>query len=285
MHDLSEKVFSHEISIVSFEFNAEFLDHRAVDLLLSVEDGVGELRDGIKDHLAESSLEFDTFLGGAVGSPFLGGGVEEVIAPELGEELLGLELESAGVHSGEGVESESPSVEGGSHGDVTVGGVDLAVSHVVALHVGGDDDVGVFDDSLEVLVDGFGVVLELEEGSVDFVNHEHGSDEFLKGLSEHGFGLDADSFDVIDDDERSVGNSEGGGDFGGEIDVAWGVDQVDEVGVFLAIALDVVLVVEGHSGGFDGDTSLLFVLSGIHISGISGLFFGDNSGLGDEGVS
>lgn len=67
--------------------------------------------------------------------------------------------------------------------------------------------------------------------------------------------------------------------------MAWGVDQVDEVGVFLAIALDVVLVVEGHSGGLDGDTSLLFVLSGIHISGISGLFFGDNSGLGDEGVS
>ncbi len=67
--------------------------------------------------------------------------------------------------------------------------------------------------------------------------------------------------------------------------MSWGIDQVDEVRVFLAIGFDVVLVVEGHSGGFDGDTSLLFVLSGIHISGISGFFFGDDTGLGDEGVS
>lgn len=207
-------MFSHEISIVTFKFNAEFLDHRSVDFLLSIEDGVGELADGVENHLAESSLEFDTFFGGSVSGPFLGGGVEEVVSPKLGKKLLGLELESAGVHSGEGVESESPSVEGGSHGDGTVGRVDLTVSHVIALHVGGDDDVGVFDNSLEVLVDGFGVVFKFEEGSIDFVNHENGSDEFLEGLSEDSFGLDANSFDVVDDDESSVGDSESGGDFG-----------------------------------------------------------------------
>ena len=63
-----------------------------------------------------------------------------------------------------------------------------------------------------------------------------------------------------------------------------GVDEVDKVLLSLAVTIDVVLVVEGHSGGFDGNTSGLFVLSGIHVSGVSSLVFGDNTGFGDEGV-
>jgi hypothetical protein len=39
----------------------------------------------------------------------------------------------------------------------------------------------------------------------------------------HGY-----AFDSVDDDEGAVGYSEGCGDFGGEIDVSRGIDEVDE---------------------------------------------------------
>ena len=39
---------------------------------------------------------------------------------------------------------------------------------------------------------------------------------------------------AVDDDERTVGDAKRGGDLGGEVDVAWRVDQVDEV-VALAV--------------------------------------------------
>ena len=42
--------------------------------------------------------------------------------------------------------------------------------------------------------------------------------------------------------------------------MAWGIDQVDEIGSLLASeVLDVGLVVEGHSGGLDGDTTFLLI--------------------------
>lgn len=64
----------------------------------------------------------------------------------------------------------------------------------------------------------------------------------------------------------------------------WGIDQVDQVWLELSVSLEVVLVVHGHSGGLDGDTSSLFVFSGIHVSGISGGLLGDDTGLGNQGV-
>ena len=56
---------------------------------------------------------------------------------------------------------ESPSEEGRSESNGSVGRVDLlGLAHVITL-VGGDNDVGVLNDTLEVLVHGLSVNLEL----------------------------------------------------------------------------------------------------------------------------
>jgi hypothetical protein len=118
-------------------------------------------------------------------------------------------------------EGEGPSEESGTEGDGTGGWVDLlGLTHVFAL-VGGDDDVGVLNNSLEVLVHGLTIDLELEDSTIDLVDHHDWLDLLSEGLSEDSLGLDADTFDVIDDDEGTIGDTEGGGDFGGEINVAW----------------------------------------------------------------
>ena len=55
--------------------------------------------------------------------------------------------------------------------------------------------------------------LEFEDTSVNLVDEENGLDLLSESLSEHGFGLDANSFDVIDDDEGTISNSESSSDF------------------------------------------------------------------------
>lgn len=89
--------------------------------------------------------------------------------------------------------------------------MDEEVSHVFLL-VGGDDDVDHIDDADEVLVHGFSVMLQLEDGSVNLVDHEHWLDLLLAGLSEHSFGLDAHTFDAVDNDQSAVCDSESGCD-------------------------------------------------------------------------
>jgi len=118
-------------------------------------------------------------------------------------------------------EGEGPSEESGTEGDGTGCWVDLlGLTHVFAL-VSGDDDVGVLNNSLEVLVHGLTIDLELEDSTIDLVDHHDWLDLLSEGLSEDSLGLDADTFDVIDDDEGTISDTEGGGDFGGEINVAW----------------------------------------------------------------
>ena len=54
--------------------------------------------------------------------------------------------------------------------------------------------------------------------------------------------------------------------------------------LIITVIVDIVFVVKGDSGGFDGDTSLFFVISGVHVSGVSGDLGGDDSSLGHKGV-
>lgn len=56
--------------------------------------------------------------------------------------------------------------------------------------------------------------------------------------------------------------------------MARGVDQVDKillVDVLLARVGDVILVIHGHTGRFDGDASFLLVFSSIGVSFFSGV--------------
>jgi len=139
---------------------------------------------------------------------------------------------------------ESPSEEGRSERDSSCGWVDLlGLTHVFAL-VGGDDNVGVLDNTLEVLVHGLAIDLEFENTTIDFVNHHDWLDLLGKSLSKHSLGLHTDTFDVIDDDESSICDTEGSGNFRGEINVPWGINQVDQVWDDISLVDDVSLEVE-----------------------------------------
>lgn len=124
--------------------------------------------------------------------------------------MIGVEF--LGVDSGEFWDGESPAVLSRSEGNGTVGWVNQEVTHILLL-VGGKDNVGHIDNSDETLIHLFTVLFQFQDGSVDLVNHKNWFDLFTASLSEHGFGLYANTFNGINDHESSIGNSQGGSNF------------------------------------------------------------------------
>ena len=104
-------------------------------------------------------------------------------------------------------------METGTKGNGTLFGVDLNVTKNLVV-ICGDDDVDRLDDTREILIQIFFGKLKLEKGTVDLVDNDNGLDTFTKRLSEHGLGLDADTFNGVDDNEGTVGNTESSSDLG-----------------------------------------------------------------------
>merc|ERR1712110_313926 len=216
-----------------------------------------------------------------------GGMIKEVITPKLLHELVLGASELGGVHFGETAQGEAPTVETRSEGNGSVGGIHLHITEGIVL-IGGDDDVHRLDGTLEGLVSILSLELQLKKSTIHLVDHQDGLDALTKGLAEHGLGLDAHTFDAIDDDESTISDTEGGSDLRGEINVPGGIDQVDQEtsasGGSRAVLL-VHLVVERHTSRLDGDASVLLVLAGVGETGLAGLSGTDNSGLTDQRIS
>jgi len=156
--------------------------------------------------------------------------------------------------------------------------------------VGRDNDVDGLDGSAEGLVQVLFADLEFEESSVDLVDDQNGLDTLSERLSEHSLGLDTDTFDTVDNDKGTVGNTEGSSDFGREIDVSWRIDQVDQELVSVGLLLDIIDIllgerkVHGDGGRLDGNSSVNLVLTSVRESHVSSLGTGDNTSLGDQRV-
>lgn len=208
--------------------------------------------------------------------------VKVIVTPQFLHHFRLVQLELVGEDLGESGQGETPLVFSGTESHVSFLGEEEEVAHFGDFILR-NNDINHVNHSHEVLIHGFSVHLEFQDLSVDFVDEQHGSDSFSHGLSQHGFGLDAHTFDGIDDDEGTIGNSQGSGDFSGEIDVTGGVNKIDDE-AFLGSGVEVGFVIKGHTSGFDGDTSFLLVISGIHITFVSGVLRSDNSGLGHQGV-
>ena len=134
-----------------------------------------------------------------------------VVTPELCSHLFSLDTELLTIDIGKLGEGEGPAEECGSHGAGTDLWINLELlAHGVVL-ISGNDNVDVLNDSDEVLVHGFSINLELENGSVDLVDHEHWLDLLTESLSQDSLSLHSDTFDVIDDDESTIGDSQCGG--------------------------------------------------------------------------
>jgi len=88
----------------------------------------------------------------------------------------------------------------------------LRLAHIIAL-VGGDNDVGVLNDTLKVLIHGLAVNLEFKDSTIDLVDEKDWLNLFTEGLTENSFCLHANTFDVIDNDEGTISDTESSSDF------------------------------------------------------------------------
>jgi hypothetical protein len=181
-------------------------------------------------------------------------------------------------------------VKTGTESDGTLVRVNLDITEDLVI-VGGNDDVDGLNDTGEVLVQVLLGHLELEKSTVDLVDDDDGLDALTKGLTQHGLGLDADTFYGIDDDEGTVSDTEGSGDLGREINVTGRVNQVDQEVVLLDLYGDVLevlrideLSIQRDGRGLDRHTTLLLICSRIREPSFSGFRGRDDTGALDEGV-
>ena len=125
LHHALHQRLSDELLVLGLELvqHIELLKHGEELCLVVIHGQLDDLADGLVAELAEAAL---AGLGiGLGGGPLLGGGIEEVVTPQLGDHLGLVGTELGGVHLGEGGQRESPSVEAGREGDGALVGVDL----------------------------------------------------------------------------------------------------------------------------------------------------------------
>lgn len=210
--------------------------------------------------------------------------------PETLKHLLAVNTELLGELDGELADSESPAVETGTEGNGTLLGVDLDITKSL-VEVGGDDDVDGLDGTREGLVQVLLGDLEFEQSTVDLVDDQDGLDTLGQGLTKDSLGLDTDTGDTVDDDQGTVSDTQSSSDLRGEINVTGGIDQVDQelraidlLGDLLEILLIGELGVEGDGSGLDGDTTVLLIGTGVHVTTLTSLSSRDNTGTLDQGV-
>lgn len=139
--------------------------------------------------------------------------VIEVISPKFLHHFLEVYLELFSINSSELSESEGPTKESRTETNSSLNWINLlGFSHIITF-ISGNDNVSVFNDSLEVLIHSLTVNLEFEDTSIDLVDEKNGLDLFSQSLSKHSLSLHTHTFDVIDDDESTISDSEGGSDF------------------------------------------------------------------------
>lgn len=81
--------------------------------------------------------------------------------------------------------------------------------------------------ALEAVADLAESAVEVGPDAVHLVDEAEPGDLKLVGLSPDGFALGLDAFDGAEDDDGSVEDPQAALDFGGEVDVPGGVDNVD----------------------------------------------------------
>ena len=115
--------------------------------------------------------------------------------------------------------------------------------------LGGDADrLGGVD--ADDVFDLFGHAVTIGGGQVDLVQDRHDLVVGVDGVVDVGQRLRLDPLGAVDDQQRAFDRAHGAGDLVGEIDVAGGVDQVEDI--VLAILGGVV---DAHGLGLDGDAA------------------------------
>lgn len=133
--------------------------------------------------------------------------------PETLHHLVLVDTKLLGISDGELTDGEGPAVQTRTESNGTLVGIDLDVTEGL-VEVGGNDDVDGLDSTGEGLVQILLGDLKLEKSAIDLVDNDNGFDTLTESLTEHSLGLDAHTFDSVDDNEGTVGDTEGSSDFG-----------------------------------------------------------------------
>jgi hypothetical protein len=147
----------------------------------------------------------------------------------------------------------------------TLLGVNLAISESL-VEVGGDDDIDGLNDTGKVLEEILLGQLKLKKRTVDLVDDDNRLNTLTEGLTKDSLGLHTDTFDRVNDNKGTVGDTESGSNLGREVNVTRRVNQVDQELVLLGLDRDVLeilcvrkLTEKGDGGRLDGDTSFLLI--------------------------
>merc|ERR1712119_47538 len=263
-------------------------------LLLEVHDGIEDHVDGVKDIHAEGPLVV-IVLGLA---PLLCLGVKERLSPKFLHHFVNIHTKLGGVHLSKLLEGESPSVKTGAESNGSIVYIYTDNTHgAIVVTVGCNNDIHVLDDPLEGLVQLLLFQLQLQESAVHLVHEEDWADTFSDSLPQDSLGLHTNTRDTVNHNKGSVSYTEGSCHLGGEVNVAGGVDQIDQetslkgaIGLLSTLLFNELKIlgvhVEEHRDGsrLDGDTSLLFILPGVSGSGLASLGGGNDTSLGYQGV-
>lgn len=181
-------------------------------------------------------------------------------------------------------------METGTESNGTLVGIDLDIAQSLVV-VGRDDDVDRLDGTGEGLVQVLLGDLQLKQSAVDLVDDTDRLNTLSQSLAQDGLGLDTDTRDTVDDDQGTVGDTEGSRDLRREVNVTGRVDQVDQELVtvdLLGDILQVLLVcqagVQGDGGRLDGNASFLLIRTGIGKTSLSCLCCRNDTGTLDERV-
>jgi hypothetical protein len=211
-HNDLQKVLSLQLSFLGSQLNLEGVEHLSNNVTLSRDNSLAKGVDWDHDELGEGSGE-GVSLGVVVFvSPDFIWGIIKVVTPKLLHHFLFINSEFLGISFSKESQSETPTVLSGTEGDISPSWVQLDLSHI-GIGVVLANDVGLLNNSLKRLVHILRLHAELNDGSVDLVDHEDWLDALLHSLSEDSLSLDADSFDAVDNDQGTVGDSEGSSDF------------------------------------------------------------------------
>ena len=112
--------------------------------------------------------------------------------------------------------------------------------------------------------------MKLKKRTIDLVDDHDWLDTLAESLTEHGLCLDTNTFDTVDDNESTVSDTESSCDFRREIDVTWRIDQVYQELITIDLLRDIFQIflvgemsIQRDSSRFDGDASVLFVLTSV----------------------
>ena len=172
----------------------------------------------------------------------------------------------------------------GAEGNSTLVRIDLDITKSL-VKVRGNDDVDGLDRTGEGLVQILLGDLKFEECAIDLVDDTDGLDTLTESLAEDGLGLYADTRNAVNNNKSAISDAKGSRDFGGEVNVARRIDQVNQELVSLDLLgniLDIFLVcqmgIQGNGGGLDGNAAVLFVCTRIGETSLAGFGSRDNTG-------